>query len=193
MWEDAPTWKSPLDNGGGGDPPLTFDWRNRRAIREATRKRMKRKKLWNEAVSVHICFVSWRSLFSRKRITTRGGACWRTGKGEAERAGEQGASTWALQERREAAGSGEGHVCFSVSRHWLADVIADGGGQERRTGARCEVVSPAHLGEELRVNGRPPTRSHFSEKEFVLFWGARLVYRVACGLCEGEEELLARA
>lgn len=75
---------------------------------------------------------------------------------EGEHAGKQGAGTWALQGRREAAGSGEGHVCFSVSKHWLADVIADGGGQERRTGARCEVVSPAHLEEELGVNGRPP-------------------------------------
>lgn len=156
MWKATPTWKSPLDNGGGKDPPFTCDWRNHRAIREATRKRMKRKKLWSEAVSVHICFVSLRSLFSRRRILTRGAVCWSTEGGEAEHAGERGASTWALKERREAAGSGEGHVCFSVSKHWLADVIADGGGQERRTGARCEVVSPAHLEEELRVSGRPP-------------------------------------
>lgn len=84
-----------------------------------------------------------------------------------EHAGKQGAGTWALQGRREAAGSGEGHVCFSVSKHWLADVIADGGGQERRTGARCEVVSPAHLEEELGVNGRPPP---FLEKQFLFFF-----------------------
>lgn len=80
MWEATPTWKSPLDNGGSKDPPFTFDWRNRRAIGEATRKRMKRKKLWNEALSAHICFVSLRSLFSCRGIITRAGACWRTWK-----------------------------------------------------------------------------------------------------------------
>lgn len=57
---------------------------------------------------------------------------------------------------REAAGSGEGHVCFPVSKHWLADVIGDGGGLQRGTGARGQVASPAHSEEELRVNGRAP-------------------------------------
>lgn len=45
----------------------------------------------------------------------------------------------------------EGHVCFSVSKDCLADVTADGGGQERRTGARSEVVSRAVSGEELSL------------------------------------------
>lgn len=70
----------------GKTRPSGFDWRNHMAIREATRKRIKRKKLWSEALSVHVCFVSLRSLFCfflfffRRRIITRGGACGRAGK-----------------------------------------------------------------------------------------------------------------
>lgn len=52
------------------------------------------------------------------------------------------------------AGSEEGHVCFSVSKDCLADVTADGGGQERRTGACGKVVSPAHLEGEPPLSGR---------------------------------------
>lgn len=49
--------------------------------------------------------------------------------------------------------SQEGRLCFSVSKDCLADVTADGGGQDRRTGARCKVVSSAVLDEELPPNG----------------------------------------
>lgn len=49
--------------------------------------------------------------------------------------------------------SQQGRLCFSVSKDCLADVTADGGGQERRTGARSKVVSPAVLDEELPPNG----------------------------------------
>lgn len=52
------------------------------------------------------------------------------------------------------AGSEEGHVCFSVSKDCLADVTADGGGQERRTGACAKVASPAHLDGEPPLSGR---------------------------------------
>lgn len=66
------------------------------------------------------------------------------------------------------AGSEEGHVCFSVSKDCLADVTADGGGQERRTGACGKVVSPAHLEGEPPLSGRL-RRVTFWKADFFLF------------------------
>lgn len=48
----------------------------------------------------------------------------------------------------------------------LADVIAVEGGQERRTGARCQLGSAVHSEEELRVNGRMSTPGQILWKSF---------------------------
>lgn len=67
----------------------------------------------------------------------------------AERVKEHRKQDFSVYRIRKVPGVEEGHVCFSVSKDCLADVTADGGGQERRTGARSKVVSRAVSGEEL--------------------------------------------